>query len=114
MADHQSFKPAIYLRSLFPRRVNRLAHKHRWIGPLPGAELLHAAAVDFGDIEVSFLIDAEAMHAPEATGEVAPYAPRVQEVPVEIIFQHLGSSAIEGPQCPVGADIKKVNVGGIL
>ncbi len=50
------------------------------------------------------------MHSPEAAGKISPRAPRVQEVSLEIIFQHLGSSAVEGPERSVRADVNQMNV----
>src|SRR5512141_2522567 len=83
---------------LSPGRVNRLADQLRRIRTRLRAKLLHPAAIDFGRIEVAFLIHAEAVYAPEAAREVAPDAPGIQELSVEIVLQHLRCAAIGGPQ----------------
>src|SRR4029453_18034780 len=66
--DHQSF--------LFPGNAKRFAHEHRGVRALARPVLLRAAVVDFGNVDVSFLVDAEPVHAPHAAGEAAPRAPR--------------------------------------
>src|SRR5262249_39940542 len=78
------------------------------------AELLHAAAVDFGDVKIALLVNAEAMHAPEAACEVAPYAPGIEEVAFEVVLKHLGRAAIECPQRAIGADVDQVNIGRLF
>ena len=93
-----------------PRRVHRLADQERRVRAGPRAVLLRASAVDFGDVEVAGLIDGEPMHAPESPGEIAPGAPGVQEVAVQIVLQHLRCATIEGPQVPIGADDEQVDV----
>src|SRR5260221_14400711 len=84
-------------RVLLPRRINRFADQERRVSPRPRPEFLYTAAVYFGDIEIAFLIDAEAMHAPECASSVAPDAPRIQEVSLQIVLQHLRGAAIGGP-----------------
>src|SRR5262249_51212736 len=95
-------------------RVCRLTHEIRGIRCLSRSKLLHAPAIHFRNVEVSFLVHTETVHAPEAAGKVAPDAPRIEEVAVEIVLQHLGSSAIEGPQRAISTDIDKVNIRRLL
>src|SRR5437016_12301593 len=56
---------------LLPGRVHRLAHKKRRVRSRAGLELLDPPVVHFGDIEVAFLIDAEAVDSPEPAGKIA-------------------------------------------
>src|SRR5215472_10793355 len=86
-------------RHLLPRRIHRLAHQLLRIRPRLRPEFLYPPAVDFRDIEIAFLIDAEAVYAPEAAGEVAPDAPRVEKVPLEIVLQHFRCAAVGSPEC---------------
>src|SRR3989454_4305246 len=95
----------------FPCRIDRLAHQESLIDALAWTELLDASAVHFSHIEVTFLVHAEAMHAPEAAGEVSPYAPGVEEMSVQIIFQHPGGTAVKSPQRSVRTDVNQMNVG---
>src|SRR5262245_29450153 len=95
---------------LFPGAINGLAHEKRGIRASAWLVLLRAAGVDFRRVEVPFLIDAEAVHAPHAAGEIAPRAPRVEEVAVEIVFEHLRRPAIGGPQIPIGCDDEQVDI----
>src|SRR5579862_8057653 len=99
--------------TLFPRGVNWLADYELRIDSGPRTEFLNAPVVHFGDIKVSILIGAEAVHAPEAAGEISPGAKGVKEVAFQIVLQHFGCSAVERPQAPVGTDIDQVDVGGI-
>src|SRR5438477_4144221 len=77
-----------------PRRVHGLADEKRRVRARSRAILLRTSAVDLGDVEVARLIDGEPVHAPEPAGEIAPRAPGVQEVAVEIVLQHLRRAAI--------------------
>src|SRR5262245_30977349 len=58
-----------------PSSIHRLTHEIRGIRSLPGSEFLYAPAVHFSNVEVSFLVHTETMHAPEPTGKVTPHAP---------------------------------------
>ena len=60
------------------------------------------------------LIDAEAVYAPEAAGEVAPGAPGIEQVALQVVLEHLGSAAVEGPESAVRADVDQVDVGGVI
>src|SRR5689334_9938585 len=97
-----------------PGGVYRLTHDICRVGALLRTKLLHPSAIHFRDVKVSFLVHAETVYAPEAAGEVAPHAPGIKEVSGEVVLQHPGGSAIESPECPVGADINKVDVGRIF
>ena len=77
------------VEDLLPGGVDRLADQEGRVDALTRPEFLHAARIHFGDVEIAVLIDRESMHAPETAGEVAPDAPRVQEVSLQIVFQHL-------------------------
>src|SRR5438105_2365632 len=61
--------------TLLPGGVHRLAHQECRIHTLTRAKLLNAPIIDFSDIKVAFLIDAETVDAPEATRKIAPGAP---------------------------------------
>src|SRR5437762_2511162 len=90
----------IWIYLLLPGDSQRLAEQVVRIDALTRMELLRAALVDLGDVEVAFRVRAEVVHAPEAAREVAPRAPRIEEVAVEIVLEHLARAAIE---CPDGA-----------
>src|SRR5262249_13148760 len=60
-------------------------------------ELLHAPAIDLGDVEITVGVDAQTMHAPHAAGEVAPRAPCVLEVAFAIPFDHLRRTPVRAP-----------------
>src|SRR5437870_997235 len=95
---------------LLPGLAKRLADEERRVRAGARLELLRAALIDFGHIEVALLIDAEVVHAPEPSGEVAPRAPRVQEVAVEVVLDHLACTAIERPQIAV-EEVHQVDIG---
>src|SRR5207247_7146247 len=61
-------------------------------------KLLGSAVIDFSDVNVSFRVHAHAVYAPESSREIAPGAPGVHEVALQIVFDHLRSSAVERPQ----------------
>src|SRR5579864_2052639 len=75
-------------RRLFPRRVHRLADHERRIRARSRSELLGTTGVHFGYIEISLLIHAESVYSPETAGEISPRAPRIQEMPIEIVLEH--------------------------
>src|SRR5215471_18703720 len=110
----RSRSPGMTPSGSFPGGIHGFADDEVLVGAGAGLEFLHPAVVDFGDIEVAFLIDREAVHAPEAAGEIAPHTPRIYKVSGEIVFQHLRGAAIVGPERAVGADIDQMDVGGIL
>ena len=101
------------LRLVISRPNRRLADQELGVRAGARGELLGAAVIDFGHVEVAFLIDAEAVHAPEAAGEIAPGAPGIQEVPLQVVLQHLGGAAVEGPERAIRADVDQVNIGRI-
>src|SRR5712692_5922901 len=78
-------------RPLFPRRVKWFADQIRRIRSWPRSELLRSPIVHFGSVEIPVLVDAESVHSPEAARKISPGAPRILEVPLEIVLQHLGS-----------------------
>src|SRR6476659_5004022 len=94
--------------ALLPSHAQRLADQVIRVHTLTRTEFLRAALVDFRDVEAAVHIRAEIVHAPEPAREVAPRAPRIEEVAVEIVLEHLARAAIE---CPQGAvdDVNKVN-----
>ena len=63
------------MRAAFPRAAYAFAsgalNQKIGIGAPPGRELLHAAIGDLGDIQISFLIDAGAVHVEQPAGPVA-------------------------------------------
>src|SRR5271169_3695118 len=65
---------------LFPRGVDRLAYQESRVRTRARPEFLNTPAVYFGDVEISFLIDAEPVHSPKAARKVAPRAEGIQEV----------------------------------
>ena len=66
----------------FHADANRLADQERRVRAGARPVLLRAAVVDFGDVEVAVLVDAHAVHAPHAAGEITPRAPGILEVAV--------------------------------
>src|SRR5215467_8802097 len=99
---------------LFPGGVHGLGNEEGGVGAGSWAELLDAAAIDFGDVEVAFLIDAETVHAPEPAGKIAPDAEGIEKVAFEIVLEHFRSAAVESPERAVGADVDEVNVRRLL
>src|ERR1051326_5457630 len=98
---------------LFPGNPERLAYEVCLVRARTRLELLDAALVDFRDVEVPVHVGAEVVHAPEAAGEITPHAPRVEEVAVEVVLQHLVRAAIGRPQVAV-EDVNQVDVGGVV
>src|SRR4030095_4183145 len=79
-------------------------------GTLPWRELLRASAIDRGRVDVALLVHAHAVHTPEGAREIAPHAPRVQELPIEAVFEELRRAAIGGPQEAIARDDEHVDV----
>src|SRR5438105_6017961 len=102
----------LFLR-LLPGASDRLPEQERGIRARARLVLLCAAVVHFGHVEVAVLIDAHAVHAPHAAGEIAPRAPRILEVSVEVVFQDPVGAAIGGPEEAVGGDDEHVDVGRV-
>src|ERR1700688_3773002 len=88
--NFRHIQPSIQRECLFPRRVNRLADHICCIRSRTRSELLHAAVIHFGDVEIPVLVDAESVHSPEAARKISPGSPGVHEVSLEIVLQHLG------------------------
>src|SRR5262245_26779697 len=95
-------------RSSFPVSRNRLADLARLIRTRLRPELLHATAVDFGHVEIPFLIDAHPVHPPERTWKHPERAPRIQEVSLLVVLQQLVRTAIERPDVPILADVQQM------
>src|SRR4029434_2946896 len=96
------------LLPLLPGGVDGRADQHCRVGAFTWSELLKAARVDFSDIQVSFLVCAHAVHAPQRSREIADSAPRVQQMTIQVVLQHLVSIAIESRQGAIGADLDEV------
>src|SRR3984885_9062461 len=75
------------LRS-FPSGIDRLGHQKLRIGARLRMELLHSPGVHFGDVQISFLIHAHAVHAPQSSSEVTHAAPGVEQVSLQIPLDH--------------------------
>src|SRR5215467_12080646 len=102
----------ILLSLLFPCRIDRFADQRRRIGAGARPELLEAAGIDFSNVDVSFLVRAHAMHAPERAWKIGDRSPRVEEMAVEIVLKHLVGVAIEGHQRPIRANLHEVQARG--
>src|SRR5579883_1081507 len=100
--------------SSLPSRIDGLADEEFRVGAGTRGELLRAAVIDFRDVEIALLIHAEPVHSPEAAREITPGAPGVEQVSLQVVVQHLGGAAIEGPQRAVGADVDQVDVGRLV
>src|SRR5580692_510034 len=74
------------VQSLFPRGVNGLADEQLRIRALARAEFLRAAIADFGDVEIPFLVDAHSVRIEQASRPVGQRAPRVEQMPIEIVL----------------------------
>src|SRR5438105_4910754 len=81
-----NFKVSHYL---FPGRVDGLADQHSRIGARPRTELLEPSGIHFSDVEVPFLVRTHAVDAPERAWKIGDGSPRVDEMAVEIVLQHL-------------------------
>src|SRR6266850_145177 len=71
---------------LSPCRVYRLAHEPSGIRALLWPVFLNAPVIDFRNVKVSFLVHAETMNAPESSWKVAPHAPGIKELSIEIVL----------------------------
>ena len=60
---------------LLPGRVHRPADQVIRVGTGSGAELLIAPGINFGHIQVAFLVRADAVHAPQCAREVGHRSP---------------------------------------
>ena len=63
---------------LFPRGVDWLPYEQRRIGPLARTKLLRTAIADFGDVEISFLVDTHSVGVEKTSRPVGQSAPRIQ------------------------------------
>src|SRR5436190_2375422 len=108
--DFESAPPLPERPILSPSRIDLLTDQEIRIHALTRREFLHAAGIDFGNVEISFLIDGKTVHAPEAAREIAPRSPGIEEVPLQIVFQHFRGAAVERPQRAICADIDQVDV----
>src|SRR5262245_34820276 len=61
----------------------------RRVGTGPWLELLHTSAEHFRCIEIPGCISGELVHRPEQSRRGAMCAPRVQEVPVQVVLEEL-------------------------
>ena len=61
------------------------------MGARTRTKLLEAPGVNFGDVEVPFLVGAYAVHTPQRAREIANRPPRVDEASVQVVLQHLVS-----------------------
>src|SRR5437762_11026232 len=82
----------------------------RGIGAGARLELLRAATEDFRREEAPFRIRRELVHGPEQTGHGAMRAPRIQEVPLQVVLQELVERTREHPQELVVADANVVRL----
>src|SRR5580704_8224813 len=93
-------------RRSLPCRVDGPAHQERRVRARARPIFLHAALVDFGNVDIAFLIDAEVVHAPHAAGEIPPGAPGIQEMALEVVLEHLARAAVGRPKEPVARDME--------
>src|SRR5262249_25596136 len=95
-----------------PCGIDRLADQRRRICARARLELLEAAGIHFSNVEVSFLVRAHAVNPPECSWKIGHGPPRVQEMAVEIVFEHLVGVAIEGHQSAIRSDLHEVQARG--
>lgn len=93
--------PSVAIRRLRPDRFNVGANEHGRIRAFSRSELLRASVIDLGGVQISFLVDVHAVHSPETAREIAEGAPGVEEVSVQVVFDHLVCAAIEKPKVPI-------------
>ena len=62
-------------RDLLPSRTDWLTKYERGVRILPRPKLLHPPIVDFGNVEIAFLVDAEPMPA-QKPPEKSPHVPQ--------------------------------------
>src|SRR5215472_18171210 len=101
-------------QSILPSCTDRLPDQVLWVRTRPGPKLLDPSAVHLGNVEIAVLVDANSVHAPHPAGEVAPRAPGIQEMSVQVVLQNLRRSAIHCPQVAVGRNIDEVNIRRVL
>ena len=70
---------------------------------------MHAAAGNFSDVEIAFLVHARAMHVEQSSGIIAQGAPGIEKVAVGVVLHHLRGRVFECPHLPVGADVQAVH-----
>src|SRR3954470_19386001 len=71
-------------------------------------EFLKATGVNLGDVDISLLVGADAVHPPQRARKIADRSPSIDEAPVEIVLEQLVRQAIEGYHHPVFADHHEV------
>jgi hypothetical protein len=102
------FPPPPQAFHLLPGRVHRLPDDEVGIRTRLWTELLHAARIHFGYVEVALLIDGDAMHAPQAPGEITHAALGIQQVALQVVLEHLVGGAVKGPDGVARADVEQV------
>ena len=84
----------------------------------PGARLVTSGrghcVCDFGRIEIAFRVDAQAMDAPHAAGEIAPGLPTCTSSPLAVVPDHLRRAAVGRPDVPRAVHDDQVDVRGRL
>src|ERR1700680_4263459 len=91
---------------LLPGRVHRFRDDEVGIRSRLRTELLHAARIHFGYVEVTLLIDRDAVHAPQAPGEIAHAAPGIEQAALQVVLEHLVGRPVEGPDGVARADVE--------
>src|SRR5580700_2830123 len=94
--------------TLLPCRINGLRDEKCRVSAGLRTELLHTSRVNFRDVQVSILIDAQAMHTPQTAWERAHTAPGVQQVTLQVPLDHLVRGAVKGPDRFAGPYVQQV------
>jgi hypothetical protein len=78
--------------SRLPGRPDGLADHQRRVRIGRRTEFLRAPGVDFGEIQIAFLIDAHPVHVPEGPRPLAAAAPGIEIAAVYVVFTTFGVS----------------------
>src|SRR5438552_9050090 len=91
----------LFLREPSVRPFSHQRHRRdqlRAIRPPRWAVLLRTSTERLGRVEISVRVHRELVHAPECARERPVSSPRIQQFPVQIIFQTLVADAVGNPQ----------------
>src|SRR3989442_714344 len=82
----------------------------RPIRPPRRAEFLRTSTERLGGVQISTRVHRELVHAPECARERSVSSPRIQQFPVQIVFQKLVADAVGNPQILVGRHLDVIRL----
>src|SRR5579872_143403 len=93
---------------IFPGGVDGLGYYKRRIRSCLRSEFLYAPVIHLGQVEVSVLVNAQAMNAPESARKIAHRSPRVEQVSLQVPLDHLVGGAVKGPDGIARSDVQEM------